>query len=220
MTDFAALRRRMVDNQIRPSEVSDHAVIAAFLDVPREMFVAPAEVPFAYADRPLQMTEASPDRRMIEPVQQARLIQALPRGPKIKALAVACGSGYSVAILSKLVGSVVAMESDAALGAMAADGLKATGAKNVALVRAPALEGCPDEAPFDAILLEGAVEVEPQSLIAQLKPGGVLATIERTSRVSRATLYERVGEGFAKWPLFEAWAPVVPGFERKPEFVF
>lgn len=220
MTDFAALRRRMVDNQIRPSEVSDHAVIAAFLAVPREMFVAPAEVPFAYADRPLLMAEEAPERRMMVPVQQARLIQALPRGPDVRAMVVACGSGYSAAILSRLAGRVVAVESDPALAAMATRSLAAVGADNVAVVTASLAQGCPDEAPFDAILLEGAVEVEPHSLVAQLKPDGVLATVERADRISRAMQYERVGEGAAKWPLFEAWAPLVPGFERKLEFVF
>ena len=112
MADFAALRQRMVDNQIRTSEVTDREVIRAFLTVPREAFAAPAERPFAYADRELQMAAAAPDRRMMDPVRLARLVHALPRGPEIKAMVVGCGSGYSAAILARLVGSVVAVEED------------------------------------------------------------------------------------------------------------
>jgi len=220
MTDFAALRRRMVENQIRPSEVSDHAVLAAFLAVPREIFVTPEEAPLAYSDRPALMNPGAPGRRLLEPVLLARLIQALPRGPETRTMAVACGSGYAAAILSRLVGAVVAVEDDPALVAMATGALKTVGAENVAVVPAPAAEGCPSEAPFDAILLEGAVEVEPLGLIAQLKPGGMLATIMRTPRSGRAMLYERVAEGSAQAALFDAWAPVVPGFERRREFVF
>jgi protein-L-isoaspartate(D-aspartate) O-methyltransferase len=220
MTDFAALRRRMVENQIRPSEVSDHAVIAAFLDVPREIFVAPGAAALAYSDHPALMSEVVPERRLLEPAVLARLVQALPRGPGIKAMAVACGTGYAAAVLSRLVGTVVAVEAEEVLVEMAVTALKAVGAENAAVVRALAVEGCPPESPFDAILLEGAVEVEPLSLIGQLKPGGFLATIRRTTRTGRATLYERVGDVGAGRELFDAWAPVVPGFERAREFVF
>ena len=108
MADFAALRQRMVDNQLRTSEVTDRDVIRAFLTVPREIFAAPAERPFAYADRELRMAASAPDRRMMDPVRLARLIHALPRGPEMKAMVVGCGSGYSAAILARLVGSVVA----------------------------------------------------------------------------------------------------------------
>src|SRR5262245_24264074 len=99
MTDFATLRQRMVDNQLRTREVTDRDVFRSFLNVPREMFAAPEEQPFAYADRELKMTTSAPGRRMLDPVRLARLIHALPRGPETKALVVGCGSGYSTAIL-------------------------------------------------------------------------------------------------------------------------
>lgn len=220
MTDFAALRQRMVDNQIRPSEVSDRDIIGAFLDMPREEFVDHSERPFAYADRPLMMSSAAPERRMLEPVQLARLIQALPRGPETTAMAVGCGTGYSAAILSRLAGSVVAVEENAALAARAGELLRDVGARNVDLAQADLTQGHPVRGPYEAILLEGAVEFVPDALITQLKQGGILATIERSGRMSRAMLYECVGEGTGAWPLFEAWATLLPGFQRKPEFVF
>ncbi len=88
------------------------------------------------------------------------------------------------------------------------------------MVEGKLTEGWPGEAPYDAILLDGAVELVPDGLIGQLRPGGMLAAIVRLERVSRAMLYERVGDEATKWPQFEAWAAALPGFERKREFVF
>jgi protein-L-isoaspartate(D-aspartate) O-methyltransferase len=219
MTDFAALRQRMVDNQIRPSEVTDHEVIRAFLAVPREIFVETTEQPFAYADRELRMAASAPNRRMMDPVRLARLVHALPHGPETKAMVVGCGSGYSAAILSRLAGSVVAVEEDKTLAALARENLAALGV-NVPVEEAKLVEGFPSGSPYDAILVDGAIEVLPDALVAQLKPGGNLAVIERDDRVSRAMLYEKVGADATKWPLFDAWATLLPGFERRREFVF
>jgi protein-L-isoaspartate(D-aspartate) O-methyltransferase len=220
MADFAALRQRMVDNQIRPSEVTDHDVIRAFLAVPREIFVEPAEQPFAYADRELRMAPSVPNRRMMTPVSLARLVHALPRGPATKAMVVGCGSGYSAANLAQLAGPIVAVEEDKLLAAMAREILARLGVANVSVVEAKLVEGFPGGAPYDAILVDGAVEVLPDALVAQLKAGGFLAAIERDERLSRAMLYEKVGEKAAKRSLFDAWATLLPGFERRREFVF
>ena len=220
MVDYGALRRRMVDNQIRPSEVTDHKVIAAFLSVPREIFVEDREKPFAYAERELIVSDAVPGRRTLVPVQLARLTQALRIRPDTKVMVVGCNTGCSAAVLARLAGSVVAVEEEPALAAVARERLATLGATTVTVVEAPLSEGCPAEAPLDGILIDGAVEVVPDALWKQLRPGGVLATIERTPRISRAMVYERVGDDVAKWPQFEAWATLLPGFERTSEFVF
>jgi protein-L-isoaspartate(D-aspartate) O-methyltransferase len=220
MTDFSVLRQRMVDNQIRTSEVTDRDVIGAFLSVPRETFAAPDEVPFAYADRELRMAAGAPNRRMMEPVRLARLVHALPHGSDIKAMVVGCGSGYSAAILSRLAGSVVAVEEDKALAALARDNLAAIGGENVSVVEAKLTEGHPAGGPYDAVLIDGAVEFVPEAILSQLGQGGALAVIERDGGVSRAMLFERVGKDATKWPLFDAWATLLPGFERRREFVF
>jgi protein-L-isoaspartate(D-aspartate) O-methyltransferase len=219
MHDFAALRQRMVDNQIRPSEVTDHDLIKAFLEVPREAFVEPAERPFAYSDRELRLPAAS-ERRMIDPVQLARLIQALQVGSQASVMVVAAGTGYSAALLARLAGRVSAVEEDETLAALAEEKLRVFGAANATVVRARLTEGWPAQAPYDAILVDGAVEFVPDALIRQLAPEALLAVIERDDRISRAMLYERVGERATRWPLFEAWAPLLPGFVKKREFVF
>ena len=220
MHDFAALRQRMVDNQLRPSEVTDPDLIRAYLAVPREDFVEAAEKPFAYSDRELRLPASAGERRMIDPVQLARLIQALSVGPESKVMVVGCGTGYSAALMARLAGRVVAVEEDERLAALAEEKLSALGAANATLVRASLVEGAPAEAPYDAILIDGAVEFVPEALLHQLTQEGSLAVIERGERISRAMLYQRVGDGATRWPLFEAWATLLPGFRKKREFVF
>ena len=222
MQDFAALRQRMVDNQIRPSEVTDPAVVRAFLTVPRERFMAPADRSFAYSDREIRISSGpGPVRVMMDPVQLARLVQALQIRPDYVVLDIGCGTGYSAAILAKIAGSVVAVEEDPELAAVAEATLRELGIDNVAVVQGKLTEGCPSEAPFGAILIDGAIDVMPPGIPEQLSPGGLLTVIERGERISRAMLYERVATEATKWPLFEAWtAEVLPGFERRPEFVF
>jgi protein-L-isoaspartate(D-aspartate) O-methyltransferase len=220
MHDFAALRQRMVDNQIRPSEVTDHDLIKAFLSVPREVFVDEAERPFAYSDRELRLPSAGAERRMIDPVQLARLLQELRIGPDADVMIVAAGTGYSTALVARIASRVVAVEEDERLAARAEETLGSLGVENATIVRAPLTAGCPAGAPYDVILVDGAVEVVPDALVLQLKADGRLAAIERQERISRAMLYERIGDRSTKWPLFEAWATLLPGFERKREFVF
>lgn len=219
MYDFAALRQRMVDHQIRPSDITDHALIGAFSTVARESFVEAAEQPFAYSDRELKLPAARGNRRMIDPVQLARLVQSLRLGPESRVLVIGCGTGYSAAIIARLAATVIGVEEDEALAALAEAQLRDIGA-DARVVLGKLSEGWPEDAPYDGILIDGAVEFVPDTLMAQLTPDGRLAVIERQERISRAMLHERVGSERARWPQFEAWATLLPGFERKREFVF
>ena len=135
-------------------------------------------------------------------------------------MVVGCGTGYSAAILAKLCTRVIAVEEDETLSQQARTRLAALGAGNVSAVTGPLSAGWPAEAPYDGILVDGAVEFVPDTLIRQLKSGGLVTVIEHGERLSRAMLYERVDGAAAKWPLFDAWAALLPGFERRREFVF
>lgn len=220
MIDFEALRQRMVDNQLRPSEITDHDLIRAFQTVPREAFLAAHDRPFAYSDREVAASEDGVTRTAMPPVQLARLVQALQINRSSVVLVLGCGTGYAAAIVASLSGSVVAVEEDEKMVAGGERRLHELGIDNAVFVQGRLAGGYPSEAPFDAILIDGAVEVLPDGLVQQLRDGGRLAVVERQDGVSRAMLYERVGDTATKWPLFEAWAEVLPGFEKKREFAF
>ena len=117
MIDFAAARRMMVDGQVRTSDVTDPRIIAAMLELPRERFVPEASAALAYLDLDLPVTEepAPGARRLLKPMVLAKLVQAADIGRDARVLDVACGTGYSSALLARLARSVVALEDDAAL---------------------------------------------------------------------------------------------------------
>ena len=221
MSDFAHLRLNMVDNQVRPSDVTDHALIAAMLDIPRERFVPTVERPLAYSDRDIRVGGSEQgERYLLAPSGLARLIQALELNRDDVVLDLACGSGYSSAILSRLAGSVVAVDSDAELVRLAETNLAELEIDNVAVVQADLSSGYPAEGPYDGILITAGVEFVPEALTDQLSDKGRLVVVEYDGGPGRAMLHERSGSTIAKRSLFDLDAPVLATFRRKPEFVF
>jgi protein-L-isoaspartate(D-aspartate) O-methyltransferase len=223
MMDFAAARRMMVDGQVRTSNVTDLRIIAAMLDVPRERFVPLSKAGLAYADFDIPVTEAKPPaspRYLLKPMTLAKLIQAADIGERDVVLDVGCASGYSSAVIARVAGSVMALEEDAQLAEAAAANLKALGAGNVTVVTGPLIAGWPTAAPYDVVLLNGATEIIPKALLRQLKPAGRLLAILGRSPAAKAMLYRTTGAEFSGRPIFDAAAPLLPGFVAPPEFVF
>jgi protein-L-isoaspartate(D-aspartate) O-methyltransferase len=220
--DFAQARRNMVDGQVRTFDVSHIPLLAALEEVPRERFVMPGRETLAYSDEALPVGEdAEGERRfMVKPMFLARLIQALAVEPGEKVLDVACGLGYSSAVLARLGARVVALEASEALAAAARERLGSVGASAVTVVTGPLERGHAAEAPYDAILINGLVEVSPRGLLDQLADGGRLACIERVGRSGRAMLYIRSGNAFGSRSIFDAAAPVLAAFKAEPGFVF
>ncbi|MEJ0076859.1 MAG: protein-L-isoaspartate O-methyltransferase [Alphaproteobacteria bacterium] len=217
--DYARARRTMVDNQVRPADVTDLRIIAALLDVPRERFVSPAQRAVAYLDIDLPAAHGSA-RVMLKPMVFGKLLQAAGIAGTDRVLDVGCATGYSSAVLGKLAASVVALEEDTALARDAASNLAAVGASNVSVANAPLTAGSPQGGPYDVILLEGRSEVAPEPLIAQLKEGGRLLAVIGSGPMGKATIYRKAGAQATGVPLFDAAAPVLPGFVKPPEFVF
>jgi protein-L-isoaspartate(D-aspartate) O-methyltransferase len=216
MIDFANARRRMVDGQIRPSDVTDRDLIAAMLEVPRERFVPPALASVTYLDRDLPVDEK---RLLLKPMVLARLIQAAEIGAADRVLDVAGGTGYSSAILARLAGTVVALEDDAGRARRGADILAQLGITNVTAAVGPLDAGWPALAPYEVILVNGTFEVEPEGLFRQLKEGGRLVGILGSPHAGKAMIYRLDRGEIGGRPLFDASAPILPTFVKAPAFV-
>ena len=223
MTDFAAARRMMVDSQIRTSDVTDPRIIAAMLELPRERFVLQTKADLAYLDFDVPVTQAQhgkPARRLLKPMVLAKLVQAAALRASDHVLDVGCSSGYSSALLARLAHSVTALEEEEALIRLARDNLKAIGADNVTVVAGPLTQGWQATAPYDVMFLNGATEIAPEALCRQLKAGGRLVTVLGRAPTGQAILYRSVGGDVSGWPIFDAAAPLLPGFAAPPAFVF
>lgn len=216
MLDFENARETMVDCQIRPSDVTSHALLEAVLSVPRERFVPEAREELAYIDEDIEVGNG---RFLMEPAPFAKLVQALQIGSEDVVLDVGCATGYSSAVLSRMASTVIALEEDADLAKKAAVTLDELDYDNIAVVNAKLTAGCPDEAPFDAILFNGAVESLPQTFLDQLKDGGRLVVVEGRGNAAQARLYLRSGDDIGSRVLFNSAVMSLPGFEKKPEFV-
>jgi protein-L-isoaspartate(D-aspartate) O-methyltransferase len=224
MTGFSTARQKMVDGQVRPSDVTDARIIDAMLAVPREVFVPESKRALAYLDLDLDVSEgASAKRYLIKPVVLAKMLHAAEIKETDRVLVVGCASGYAAAVIAKFdgfTGQVSATESDPALAAKATAALAQIGCGNVMVKAASPAEGDAATAPFDVIVLNGATEIVPDGLYAQLSNGGRLVGVFAASQPPRATIVTHSHGDFGHRTLFDAAAPVLPGLERLPAFVF
>ena len=223
MMNFETARRKMVENQIRPTDVTAHPVISAFLSVPREAFLPQQSRQLAYIDEDILVkpaNDAGPSRYMMEPSPLAKLVQLLDVSKKDVVLVVGAGDGYAAAILSLLAQSVVGIDSDEELVESVSSKFLELGYDNAAVVSGVLPEGYPSEAPYDAIFLNGAVEIVPEALLRQLRDGGRLVCVEGSGHAARATVYRRDGELFSSLASFNAAVKPLPGFAEAKSFEF
>ncbi len=193
MSDFSAARQKMVDGQVRPSDVTDLRIIDAMLSVPREEYVPASLRPMAYLDLDLDIGAAGEAKRyLLKPVVLAKMLQAAELKATDKVLVVGCPSGYSAAVIGHIAGKVTSSGT----------------------------EGDAGNGPYDVIVMAGATEVAPTALYSQLAPGGKLLGVFAQSKPQRATMITHSHDDFGSRPLFDAVAPVLQGLERKAEFVF
>lgn len=221
--DFATLRTKMIDSQLKTEGVTDPAVLAAFAGVPREQFVPARLKALAYLDNDLLLKPGegtSGGRYLMEPAPLARLIQAAEINPDDTVMVVGAGLGYTAAVVARMARGVAAVESDPALAAEAIRSLKAAGVGNAAVVTGPLAAGYAKGAPYDVILIDGAVEMVPAALFDQLHNGGRLVAVVGHGRAAQATLYTRNGSEVGSRPVFSAGVRPLPGFEKPAAFVF
>ena len=223
MTDFDSARTTMVDTQVRTEGVTDHAIIGAMGDIPREAFLVPRLRPFAYSDDDLIVKEGdaeTPARYLLRPAPLARLVQAAEIRQSDFVLLVGCPTGYMAAVLARLAGSVVAVEEDDQLMAASSETLVELGIDNVAVVSGPLEAGYPSEAPFDVILLGGAVEEIPPPFFDQLRDGGRLVGVVGYGRAAQAMVFARTDDDVGGRAVFDVHLPPLPGFRKPRSFVF
>jgi protein-L-isoaspartate(D-aspartate) O-methyltransferase len=222
MMDFAAARRAMVDGQVRTSDVTNLDLITAMLDIPREAFVPAARAPLAYLDRDVLISDAGagPARYLMKPMVQARLIQAANPALRDRVLVIGAGTGYAAAVIARLAGEVVAFEEDEVLCQQARAALASVGSHNVNVILGNLSDGAPDLGPYDVILIDGGVETVPDRLGSQLSTRGRLVAVEVSGPAGQAKLFQAVNGRLSGRELFDAHAPVLPGFAVAPAFVF
>jgi protein-L-isoaspartate(D-aspartate) O-methyltransferase len=214
--DYALARDNMVDGQIRTADVTDSALIAALRTVPREGFV-PAELrSLAYMGDALQ---AAPGRCLLDPRVFAKLAVAADIGPGDKLLDVGGGTGYSAAVLSRIAGSVVALE-EPMIAPLAHEYLADAGVRGVEIVAGPLAPGWPKGAPYDVIFLNGSVAVSPDALLAQLALGGRLVGVVTDSGIGKAHIFVKTSAGVSSRVAFDASVDPLPGFAGTPQFAF
>ncbi|MEA3003304.1 MAG: protein-L-isoaspartate(D-aspartate) O-methyltransferase [Sphingomonadales bacterium] len=212
--NFEHMRRAMIASQLRTTGTNDPRVLAAMGEVAREDFVPRDRLPLAYADA---LVPLKPGRDLNPPMALGRLLtQAAPReGDRV--LLIGAATGYAAAVLERLVGPLVAVEEDTELAARAKAALAGTA---VRLVVGPLAKGWAKGAPYDLVLIDGAVEFVPEALIRQLGDGGRLAAAIVEQGVTRLAIGRKAGEGFAMAAFADAEAALLPGFAKPRAFVF
>ena len=215
--DYGQARRTMVDTQVRPSDVTDYAVIDAMLWAPREMFVPEQRRALAYADENLRLPTG---QVILSPRTFAKMLQVACIRRDDMVLDVGCALGYSSAVASRLAGAVIALESDPEMTRAATDGLAELGVENCAVLSASLAEGDPRHAPYDVILVNGGIQTTPERLRRQLKDGGRLVVVRVTGVGGACTVTSRIGEAFGEQSMFDASAPVLKEFTAAEEFEF
>jgi protein-L-isoaspartate(D-aspartate) O-methyltransferase len=208
--DYSAARAAMIDSQLRPQGVSDPAVLLAMSSVPREQFLPDQSRPLAYVDRAVAV---GPGRFLAAPAVLGQLLTQMAPERGQRALVVGAGTGYSSALLAAMGLEVVAVESAPELAGKARE-------LGIEVIEGALEAGHREGAPYDQILIDGAVEMLPDGIIAQLADGGRLGTALVDRGVTRLIVGRKSGDAFGYLSIGDAGVPVLPGFTRAKAFTF
>jgi protein-L-isoaspartate(D-aspartate) O-methyltransferase len=217
MTDFALRRRMMVDTQVRPSDVTKFPIIDAMLRLPREEFVPDSLVEAAYIGENLALDGG---RVLLDPRTLAKMLDALEITRSDLVLDIGCATGYSSALILRMAQAVVAVEEDDALAHAAESALARTGSETVVLHKGPLAQGAAAHAPYDVMIVQGGIEEFPQALVGQLREGGRVAALFMQGALGVVRLGIRKGDEVTWRDIFNAAAPVLPGFAATAFFNF
>jgi protein-L-isoaspartate(D-aspartate) O-methyltransferase len=208
--DFAAAREAMVESQLRPQGVTDRGTLDAMGRVEREHFLPAQTRPLAYVDRAVAIGDG---RFLSAPAVLGQILTQMMPQPGQRALVVGAGTGYSAAVLKEIGLEVIAVECSASLAATARK-------MGIEIVEGPLELGCAQGAPFDQILIDGAIEIIPGAIIKQLADGGRLGTAFVDRGITRLVVGRKAGDAFGTLSFGDAGVPALPGFSRPQAFVF
>ena len=209
-------RFNMIEQQIRPWEVLDGAVLSLLSVVKRENFAPIAHKALAFVDMEIPLKDGNQTGQvMLPPRVEARLLQDADVKRTDKVLEVGTGSGYMAALLAHQAASVLSFELDASLAQQARTNLQAAGIHNVEVRQADGSQGAPSDGPFDVIMLSGSVPNVPQVLLNQLSIGGRLLAVVGEDPVMRASVITRTAD--QQWQTSEPWDTMAPRLQGFPE---
>ncbi|MEM8616944.1 MAG: protein-L-isoaspartate O-methyltransferase [Pseudomonadota bacterium] len=216
--DYAKQRRIMVDSQVRVNDVTDPALVSAFLTIPREAFIPKSMAASAYAEYEIAVGEG---RALWTPRDLAKALKGLELVASDVAMVVGAGAGYSAALMGHICEAVIALEdTDEAVDALT-ERFAAIAMDEAVAVTGPLTAGLADQGPFDVIFVAGMVETVPQAWLDQLADGGRLGVVVASGRaLGRMRIYRRAGETVSYRETFECCPPQLPGFEAAKGFVF
>lgn len=215
MADYSSRRTTMVDTQIRPSDVTKFPIIDAMLRVQRELYVPDGHSAVAYSEGDIELGEG---RVVLAPRTFAKMLEASGIGANDVVLDLGCGLGYSTAVLACMARAVVAVEPNEAWAEEAQRCLSEQGADGAAVLSKPLAEGAPQNDPYDAIMVQGGIQKWPDALTDQLHEGGHAVAVWCEGRLGTVRLGRKLDGAMVWRDVFNAWAPVLPGFEQQPEF--
>lgn len=208
--DFVAARAAMVESQLRPQGVTDARVLSAMGSIPREQFLPDQSRPLAYMDRAVALGGG---RFLSAPAILGQLLTQMMPEPGTRALVVGAGTGYSAAVFAAIGLEVVAIEAEPELVA------KARG-KGIDVIETPLEAGFAKGAPYDQVLIDGAIEVIPETIIDQLADGGRLGAALVDRGITRLIVGRKSGGAFGYLTIGDAGVPILPGFSRPKAFTF
>lgn len=208
--DFAAARASMIDTQLRPQGVNYRPVVEAMAAVRREEFVAEEAKPLAYIDRSVPIGDG---RLMSGPTVVGTLLTEMEPVEGERALVVGCGTGYSCTVLKTVGLDVLGLECSPALAERARS-------QGVNVVEGPLEAGWKKGAPYDLILIDGAIEHIPDAIVDQLTEHGRLGVALVDRGICRLTVGRKAGTGFGLHTMADAAAAALPGFSKPRTFTF
>ncbi len=220
---YAAARFNMVESQLRPNRVIDDPLLDIMGSLPREAFVPAEQKNRAYSDGDVPVGYG---RKLLSPMVLARMIMALEIKDNDRVLDIGSATGYSCAILNDLAGEVVALESDPSLTRQLQHNKMDFKLENTRLAQGSLSDGHAPDSPYNAIIIQGAAQWIPEKITNQLAEGGRMVCVVYpegdvvTGKMGQARLYTRRARSIVERPLFDAYAPLLPGFVTRPRFVF